>query len=64
MSNVTYLRAPFRPTPQQREERAANSGFYKGYWAGLRDASLIDGMVLALAFLFGFGLALITIGAA
>ena len=67
MGEVIQLRQPARPTEDQRAERKANASYHRGYWHGythaVRETSLIDGMVVAVTFLAGFGFALILVGA-
>ena len=65
MANSTRTEAEARA---QRNERKVHASYQRGYWHGyahaVQETSLLDGAVVALSFLVGFGLALIALGAA
>lgn len=48
---------------ERRDARNASRAYWSGYTHAVRETSLLDGMVLTVSFLMGFGLALISIGA-
>lgn len=48
----------------RRNARSTSRAYWAGYTHAVRETSLIDGMVLAVSFLFGLGLGLIALGAA
>lgn len=66
MTVVPFNRHSDRPTEDQRSERKVNAAYHRGYWQGyahaLHEASVIDAALVVVAFLGGFGGALVLVG--